>query len=125
MANYLNDSEFYYEMIISKGKGKLTKNAENMMILIAENTIKKKEKNYNSSDDKNDCFQQGLLHMFLNWKSFNHERYNGAFSYFTEIFKRGTADMTNTIMCKRSYNDDIVKFISIDRSNDGKGLHIF
>jgi hypothetical protein len=125
MANYLNDREFYYEMIISKGKGKLTKKAENMMILIAQNTIKKKEKNYQSIDDRNDCFQQGLLHMFLNWRSFNSQKYDGAFSYFTEIYKRGIADQINVLNNRKSYNDDFLKFISIDRANDGKGLHNF
>lgn len=125
MPNYLEDRDLYYEMIISKGKGQLTKKAQDMLILIAKNTIRKKDRNYNTSDDKNDCIQQGLLHMFQNWKNFNHRKYESAFPYFTEIFKRGLADGINLINNKKSYNDDVIKMISIDRSNDGKGLHTF
>lgn len=123
MPKYLEDRELYYELVISKGKGKLTPKAEQMLILIAKNTIRKKDRNYNSIDDKNDCVQQGLLHMFQNWKNFNHKKYDNAFPYFTEIFKRGISDGMNLLTNKKSYNDDVVKIISIDRSNDGKGLH--
>ena len=71
MAKYLDDRELYYEMVVSKGKGKLTRRAASLLILIAENTIRKKERNYNTTDDRNDCIQQGSLHMFQNWKNFN------------------------------------------------------
>lgn len=123
MANYLNDKDLYYEMTISKGMGKLTVKAQNMLILIANNTIRKKERNYNNSDDRNDCVQQGLLHMFQNWKNFNPKKYETAFPYFTEIFKRGLADGINIINNKKNYNDDKIIMISLDRSNDGNGLH--
>ena len=123
MANYLNDRDLYYEMVLSKGKGKLTKKSQDMLILIAYNTIRKKERNYNNSDDKNDCVQQGLLHMFQNWKNFNPKKYDSAFPYFTEIFKRGLADGINIINNKKNYNDDKIIMISLDRANDGNGLH--
>jgi len=125
MANYLNDRDLYYEMTLSKGRGKLTRKAQDMLILIAYNTIRKKERNYNNSDDKNDCVQQGLLHMFQNWKNFNPRKYETAFPYFTEIFKRGLADGINIINNKKNYNDDKIVMISIDRANDGNGLHSF
>jgi len=125
MAKYLEDRELYYEMIISKGKGKLTKRAEHLLILIAKNTVRRKERNYNTTDDKNDCVQQGILHMFQNWKNFNHLKYDAAFPYFTEIYKRGLADGLNLINNKKSYNDDFIRMISIDRANEGKGLHNF
>lgn len=123
MPKYLEDRELYYELVISKGKGKLTPKAEQMLILIAMNTIRKKDRNYNNIDDKNDCVQQGLLHMFMNWKNFNHKKYDNAFPYFTEIFKRGISDGMNLLTNKKSYNDDVIRLISIDRANDGKGLH--
>lgn len=125
MANYLNDRDLYYEMKLSVGMGKLTRKAQNMLILIANNTIRKKERNYNNSDDRNDCVQQGLLHMFQNWKNFNPRKYETAFPYFTEIFKRGLADGINIINNKKNYNDDKIIMISIDRANEGNGLHSF
>lgn len=123
MPNYLEDRELYYEMVISKGKGKLTKRSQELLILIAKNTARKKERSYRSVDDKNDCIQQGLLHLFQNWKGFNPAKFDRAFPYFTEIFKRGLADGINIVNNKKSYNKDKIRMISIDRANDGKGLH--
>ena len=101
MAKYLEDRELYYELVVSKGMGKLTRKSQDMLILIANNTIRKKERNYNNMDDRNDCIQQGLLHMFQNWKNFNPKKFDSAFPYFTEIFKRGLADGINIINNKR------------------------
>ena len=125
MAKYLEDRDLYYELCLSIGMGKLTRKAQGMLILIANNTIRKKERNYNNSDDRNDCIQQGLLHMFQNWKIFNPKKFDTAFPYFTEIFKRGLADGINIINNKKNYNDDKIIMISIDRANDGNGLHSF
>jgi hypothetical protein len=125
IQKFLEDRELYYELVISKGKGKLTRKSQDMLILIANNTIRKKERNYNNIDDRNDCIQQGLLHMFQNWKNFNPKKYDTAFPYFTEIFKRGLADGINIINNKKNYNDDKIIMISIDRANDGNGLHSF
>jgi len=122
MAQYLNDRELYYEIVVSKGKGKLTKKAEVMFILIANNTIRKKQSKYKNSDDMDDCLQQGILRLFENWKGFNERKYTSALPYFTEIFKRGIADGYNVLYNKKSYTDDNIRFISLDSSNDGKGL---
>ena len=32
MAKYIDDSDFFYEIVLSKGRGKLTKKAERMII---------------------------------------------------------------------------------------------
>ena len=123
MAKYLEDRDLYYQIVLSKGKGYLTKKAEHYLILIAENTIRKKIRNYNSIDDLNDVKQEGLLHLFKSWKGFDHRRFDLSFPYFTELFKRGTVAGFNTLINKKSYNDSGISTISIDRANDGKGLH--
>lgn len=122
MAEYLNDSELYYEIVISKGRGKLTRKAEKMLILIANNTIRKKQSTYRTVEDMEDCLQQGLMRLFENWKGFNDKKYSLALPYFTEVFKRGIADGFNVLNNKKSYTDDNIIFISLDSSNDGKGL---
>lgn len=122
MAEYLNDSELYYEIVISKGRGKLTRKAEKMLILIANNTIRKKQSTYRTVEDMEDCLQQGLMRLFENWKGFNDKKYSLALPYFTEVFKRGIADGFNLLNNKKSYTDDNIIFISLDSSNDGKGL---
>lgn len=124
MAKYIDDSELFYELVLSKGKGFLTKNAENMFILIANNTIRKKEKTYKNPDDKNDCIQHGLMHMLSNWQNFNEKRYNSALPYITEIFKRGIADGLKTLYNNRRGCNYDIKIYSIDAANEGRGLHI-
>lgn len=122
MARYIDDTNFYFEILISKGKGKLTRNAEKMIILIGEEMIKKFERKYKTSDDKYDCKQQGIMMMLLNWKLFNEKKYSSAFPYFSEICKRGIAGGLNVIYQKKN-NQEIPKMISLSSANDGKGLH--
>jgi hypothetical protein len=123
MANYLEDSDLLYEIILSKGKGTLTKKAEKYFILIAEKTLLKFHNRYKNQDEELECLQQGLLQMFSNWSLFNEKKYTSALPYLTEIFKRGAADAYNMVRRKKSYHDSAPKMISIDSSNDGKGLH--
>jgi hypothetical protein len=122
-TNYLEDVDLYYEIILSKGKGYLTKKAESYFILVAEGVNKKLRSRYKDEEESMDCFQQGLMIMFENWKSFNEKRYGKALPYITEIFKRGATDGQNQIRNKKYNQKDSVKFISIERSNEGKGLH--
>lgn len=122
MANYIDDTEFYFEIVLSKGKGILTPKAERMIIKIGEEMIKKFERKYKTSDDKFDCMQQGLLMMFQNWQGFNEKKYSSAFPYFSEICKRGIAGGMNVIYQKKN-NQDTPKMISLSHSNEGKGLH--
>ncbi len=118
---YLNNKDLYCEIIVSKAQGKLTRKAEQMLILLAKETIKKKK--YWSADDKLDCWQFGLLDMFQNWYNFNEDKSINSFAYFTEIFKRGTAKGFNFLYKKKGDNDNLIKLISIEGSNEGQGLH--
>jgi hypothetical protein len=122
MAKYLEDSELYYEIVLSKGKGELTNRAKDMLILVGNNVIRKKEKHYKSDDDRNDCLHSGFLMVFKNWMNFDEKRYKHALPYFSEIFKRGMAFGLKEIYNIKT-NKEHIQMISIDRSNDGKGLH--
>ena len=122
MAKYIDDDDFYFEVKISLGKGKLTKKCEMMIVKIGEEMIRKFERKYKTPDDKFDCMQQGILMMLQNWVSFNDKKYSSAFPYFSEICKRGIAGGLNTLYQKKN-NQDSPKMISLNHSNDGKGLH--
>ncbi len=113
--NYIDGKTFYCEMVLSKNAGRLTKRAENMMILIGRSVIKRMT--YYDEDLRKDCLQQGLYSMFKNWYSFDENKGTNAFAYFTEVFKRGTAIQFNSW---KAWNHDC---ISIEGSNDGMGLH--
>lgn len=119
--HYLNNKELFIEIIVSKSQGRLTRNAERMLEILAKKTIKKMR--YYSNDDKLDCYQSGLLDMFQNWYNFNEDKSINAFAYFTEIFKRGLAKGWNDLYKKKGDNDHQIKLISINSANDGNGLH--
>ena len=122
MAKYLDDRELYRELIISKGRGILSKRATDILIILGKNTIRKMT--YASLDDRNDCLQEGIYTMLLNWKNFNHLKYDAAMPYFTECFKRALAKSLTQLQGKKKYNDDIV-YISIDTCNNGKASFSF
>lgn len=100
---YIIDDELVYEIIISKGKGKLTKNAEIMLIEICNNIIKKFS--YKNPDDKNDCKQEAICHVFHEWKNFDECKYSSAFPYFSELAKRAITRCFNQLRWK---NNDII-----------------
>jgi hypothetical protein len=122
MANYLDDNELFYEIVLSKGRGFLTKKAERMLVLIGENMIRRKNNMYKTQDDKNDCLQTGLLYMFEKWDNFNEKKYKLALPYFSEVFKRGMAQGYNDLINKKT-NQEKVVMISLDSCNDGEGFH--
>ena len=109
------------ELIVSKAQGRLTRKAEKMLELLAKETIRKMR--YWNPDDKMDCYQSGILDIYQNWYNFNEEKSVNAFAYFTEIFKRGLAKGFNEIYKKKGDNDNQIKLVSIESSNDGQGLH--
>lgn len=119
---YLSNNELYYEIIVSKATGSLTRKSQKMLELLAKKTIKKMR--YYNPDDRFDCYQSGILDMFDNWQSFNEEKSKNPFAYFTEIFKRGIAKGLNQIHNRRGIKDgDSIKVYSIDSLNDGSGMH--
>ena len=86
--NYLNNRDLFDQMVLSKEQDKLTKDAEKMLILLAEKAINRMR--YVSEDDRNDCLQFAILDLLKYWRNFN-PKYPNAFAYFTEIAKRGYA----------------------------------
>lgn len=87
--NYLNNKELYKEIIISKAQGRLTKNAENMLILLANRVIKKFY--YYDDRDREDCLSTAYEHLFRRWYSFDENKTTNAFAFYTEVVKRGIA----------------------------------
>ena len=83
---YLHNKDLYIEIIVSKARGKLTRAAEKMLILLAGNVVRKMF--YLNEDDRLDCLQSAYLDLFKNWHNFNELKGNDAFSYYTEIVKR-------------------------------------
>lgn len=118
---YLKNKDFFNEIIKSKELDELTPSAHQMMILLANKTIKKMR--YYNPIDREDCLQTGLMIMFSNWRNFDESKSNNAFSYFTEIFKRGIAKGFNEIYKLKGDPQRKIKTLSIQSSNDGDGIY--
>lgn len=118
---YINKKEFYKQIVISKAYGKLTRPAEKMLILLANETIKRKS--YRSDDDRHDCLYSGIQALLCNWFNFAEDKYDNAFAYFTEVFKRGIAGGMNTLYKRKGQKkDQKITVISMNSSNEGNGL---
>ncbi len=118
---YLKNKDFYNEILKSKEINELTPQAQQMMILLANKTIKKMR--YYNPIDKEDCLQTGLMIMFSNWRNFDESKSVNAFAYFTEIFKRGIAKGFNELYKLKGDPDRKIKTVSIQSSNEGEGIY--
>ena len=117
--------EFTYEIILSKGLGKLTKKSEKMLIDLAYNMINKDIYHNYPEDDKMDMLQTGIFNMLNNFQNFNPDKTTNAFAYFSEVNKRGTNEAYNTLYNKKGLKkqeSDNLKFYSLNRMNDGNGM---
>lgn len=118
--NYLNNADFYAAIVASKEQDKLTKDAEKMLILLAQKAINKMK--YVDEKDREDCLSFAILDLLKYWKNFNPQ-YTNAFAYFTEIAKKGYAKGWNTI-----HPEKYKGTLSIDRAGrrdgeDGGGIY--
>lgn len=113
---YLSNKDLYCELIVSKAKGKLTRPAEKMLILLAKNVIKKMY--YNDPDDRLDCLQTAYLDVFSNWHNFDENKSDNAFGYMTEIVKRALAKGWNQQKRKKGDDKNEIQVISLTGYND-------
>lgn len=124
--NPVNARKLTYEIILSKGLGRLTKRAEEMLYILVNNAIRKSS--FYKDDDKYDAIQTSFLNIYLKWESFNPSKADNAFNYFTEVHKRSIAESINTFYDKpglKKHEQKKMRFISIQSSNEGKGIYNF
>jgi hypothetical protein len=118
---YITNKDLYCEILVSKAQGKLSKEAERMLVLLGKNIIKKFY--YVNPDDKYDCLQNGYYQLFKNWWMFDELKGENCFSYYTEIFKRGIAAGFNKIHKLKGDEEGVIKVISLTGySNDGESF---
>lgn len=97
--HYLNNKDLYLEIIESKKNNKLTKNAENMFILLTARVASKLP--YLDPSDREDCMGFAHLDVFKYWRNFDPEKSSNAFAYYTSIIKRGLAKGWNHLHPKK------------------------
>lgn len=123
----INKRDFTYEILLSKGLGKLTPYAKQMLYDLGTNAINSTRTKYKSQDDMYDCLQTGLMKLYEKWTSFNPSVTINTFAYFTEIYKRGVMEGYNELFARKGLdkNDKYINHISINSTNNGQGLYNF
>jgi len=111
---YITAKDLDYQMIVSKAQGRLTKEAERMIILLGKNVIKKFY--YVNPDDRLDCLQTAYVDIFANWYSYDENK-GQAFSWITEVVKRGMAKGWNRVHKTKGADVEIISLTAYD--NDG------
>lgn len=89
MAHHVKNTDLREQLILSKEKNELTKEALDMIILMA----KKFSGNftYIYEEDKEDCISFAIMDCYLYWRSYDPEKSKNAFAYITQIQKNGFA----------------------------------
>lgn len=117
--NYLNNADLHNEIVKSQQDGKLTREAEKMLIMLAEKAILKLS--YVYSADRKDCLQFAILDLLKYWKGYKPIHKN-AFAYYTEIAKKGYAKGWNKLYPKK-YHGTISINGSGDNDSDTDGIY--
>lgn len=93
-GHYIQNSKLIYEIVLSRGMGKRSRNLEQMLYKISEGVWVKLTKGA-TYDFKYDMLNDILLQIYRKWNKFNEKKYDDAIPYFTEIAKRAAADSWN------------------------------
>ena len=86
---YVKNADLRNEIIKCKENDELSKEALNMFILMANKFSNKLF--YIYPEDKEDCIAYAIMDCYLYWKSYNPEKSQNAFAYFTQVIKHGFA----------------------------------
>lgn len=95
---YVQNKELLNEIILSKQRNELTHNAVIMLQVMAEKLAKKKH--YKCPEDEEDCIQTAMLDVAMYWRSFDPERFNNPFAYYTSMLCNGLVKGWNKIYGK-------------------------
>jgi len=88
-THHVKNADLRAELIKSKGLDKLTPEALDMFILMANkfsNSL-----TYIYEEDKKDCISFAIMDCFMYWRGYNPEKSDNAFAYVTQIIKNGFA----------------------------------
>ena len=89
MAHHVKNKELREQLVISKDRDELTKEALDMFILMANKFST--NFNYIYEDDRKDCISFAIMDCYQYWRSYDPEKSANAFAYITQIIKNGFA----------------------------------
>lgn len=117
--NYLNNKDLHNAIVESQENGKLSREAEKMLMLLAERASDRLT--YTRADDKKDCVQQAKLDLLKYWKGYKPQ-YKNAFAYYTEIAKKGLGKGWNKLYPKK-YKGTVSLDGNFNSENDNDGVY--
>jgi DNA-directed RNA polymerase specialized sigma subunit len=89
-SNYFVDpAELKEELRKSKEQDQLTHRAVAILSLMANEASKKLK--YRDEEDRKDCIAFAMMDVVRYWRSYNPEKSNNPFAYFTQMIKNGFA----------------------------------
>jgi hypothetical protein len=97
--HYVTNKTLVPEIIKSKEKGELTREAIAMLMNIAERAIRKLH--YKDPEDRRDCLAFAQMDLIKYWDRFDPEKGSNAFAYYTQIAKKGYAKGWNKLHPKK------------------------
>jgi DNA-directed RNA polymerase specialized sigma subunit len=89
MGIHVKNRDLREELIKSKAKNELTKEALDMLILMAHKFSTKFK--YIYPEDKEDCISFAIMDCYQYWRGYNPDKSENAFAYVTQIIKNGFA----------------------------------
>ena len=86
---YVNPQELREELARSKELNELTPRVVELFQMMAKEASKKMR--YRDEEDRKDCIAFAMMDIVRYWRSFNPEKSNNPFAYFTQMIKNGFA----------------------------------
>lgn len=119
MAEYLKNKDLLAEVLKCQKNGELSVELKEMFMLMLKKIISQK---FYSVDkyDRDEYFQEGYLRLDRYWNSFDIEKGNNAFTYYTEIIKRSCALTFKKLHATKGEPNAIL--ISLDNLYDEHGF---
>jgi hypothetical protein len=113
--NYLNNHDMLIEIIISKSKNQMTDNLVNMLITLCDRYSKKSNfANYSYIEDMK---AYALLNLCKIWASFNTDKSQNPFSYYTQCIKSSFVQFLNQEKKQRHVRDLLLIDQGLDPSH--------
>jgi len=110
MPIHVKNKDLREQLIISKQQNELTKEALDMIILMAHKFSN--NFTYMYQEDKEDCIAFAIMDCYMYWRGYDPEKSQNAFAYITQIVKNGMSKSWRRLRkCPKS------KQISISSSN--------
>jgi len=108
--HHVKNKDLREQLILSKQQDKLTKEALDMIILMANKFAA--NFTYIYPEDREDCIAFAIMDCYMYWRGYKPEKSENAFAYMTQICKNGFAKSWRRLRaCPKS------KQVSLSSSN--------